>query len=525
MRVKQGVTDSDLETLFTDQADWSVMKRRTLSGSIYTGLSQAVRIVLNLGTQILLTRLLLPEQFGLVAMVLPVVAFIELFGNLGLANAVIQRDRLSHADFNALYWLGLLASAVLAATMMLASPLIAAMYGEPRVAPIAVVLALLLPLSAVAGHAAALMARQMRFAALAVVDVLAAVGMLIAVAVAAWLNAGYWAVVAGQIASTGTRAAFDLLLSGWRPSRPGWTANASSMLRFGGQISLFNVINYLSGYIDNILVGIFMGPGPLGLFDRSFALVLRPLASITSPISKVAVPLLSRAHGDDARYRNAFVTLALSLLLLATPGLVAASVLSRDVVLFLMGAHWIGVVPMFSAISVAAMFVPISGSSYWIFASQDRAGEQVRVALISSGAIIGSMLVALPWGATGISIAYAVVAPFVHGIYAWQAGRTGPVRRRDFVRMSLPVIAGALCGWLLVALFATLSVREHWLRLAGGLVAAYLGMAIGILPFGEGRRMLRLVTALAMERGSVLRGRSGRGGSSTPSADPGSGRV
>lgn len=499
----QGVNDSD--TFFTDQSDWLALKKRTVSGSLYTGIGQFVRVILNLATQILLTRLLLPEQFGVVAMVLPIVAFIELFGTMGLANAVIQRDRISHADLNALYWFGMLVSMVLAAVLILSAPLIAFLYGEPRVTPIAIVLSALLPLSAIAGHASALMARQMKFASLAVVDVISSVGVLVAVGVSALLDAGYWAVVAGQIVGTGTRAFFDLLLSGWRPSRPRWSKKAGSMLRFGGQLSLFNIINYLSGYIDNILVGVLMGPGPLGLFDRSFALVLRPLASITYPISKVAVPLLSRAHGDDIRYRGSFMALAQSMMLLVTPGLVAASVLAQDVVLALLGPHWAGVTPMFSAISVAAMFVPISASSYWIFTSQDRVSEQVRIAIFSSGLVIASMLVALPWGVTAISISYAVVAPFVHGIYAWQAGCKGPVGRGDFVRMTVPIAAGAVCGAVLVALFARLPLDNHWLRLFFGLVIAYAGMVIGFGIFGNGRRVLHLGATLFIDRIRTMR--------------------
>ena len=481
---------SDTDTFFADETDWSALKRRTVSGSLYTGLGQAGRVLVNFATQIILTRLLVPEQFGLVAMVLPIVGLIELFGNLGLASAVIQRDRLSRADLNALYWLGLAASLMLAAVLVLVSPLLALMYGEPRVMPIAIALAALLPMAATAGHSSALMARQMKFAALASIDILAAVGALAAVIVAARLHAGYWAIIAGQIMGTGTRAIFDLYFSGWRPSRPRWTTTAWSMLRFGGQVSLFNIINYLSGSIDNVLVGILMGSGPLGLFDRSFALVVRPLASITAPVGKVAVPLLARATGNDVRYRTAFMALAQALLVLVTPGLIVASLLSRDVVLMLLGANWLGITPMFAAISVSAMFLPFSSSSYWIFISQERAGEQVRVAVVSSSILIASMLIGLPWGTVGVAVANAIVSPAVHGVYAWQAGRTGPVRRGDFIRLSLPVAAGMIIGGAFVQLVAARLAEPHWIRLAAGFVAAYAGMSLGISLFADGRGLL-----------------------------------
>jgi PST family polysaccharide transporter len=363
------------------------------------------------------------------------------------------------------------------------------MYGQPKVRAIVVILALQMPIAAIAGHASALMARRMQFGAIAIVDVTGTVTTFVAAITSALLGAGSWSIVIGTMAGTLTRAILDRHLSGFRPGRPTWTPATSEMLGFGGKLISTSLLNYVSNYSNTVVIGVLMGARTLGLFDRSFALVLRPIASVTLPVTRVAVPLLSRVRSDSERYGNAFAAMLQGMVLIAMPGLITASLLARDVVLMLVGPNWFEMVPMFSAISIAAIFQALSGASSWLFESQNRAGEQISVAWWSGVLIVVSLLCGLRFGAVGVAISYAIFAPFFHGLYLWVATRRGPVTRAMAARAIYPLLIaaiGAATGAFLVDRF----VPGLYVRVVMGGVAAYALAGAVLLTFPEGRKII-----------------------------------
>ena len=492
---------ADVDGYQAPEDDLVTLRARTISGSFYIGAGQVLRILISLASQIILGRLLLPADFGLVAMTAPVISFLELFKDLGLSQAVVTREEFTTRDLNALYWLGIALSVACALVLAAVSPIVAGLYREPQVCPIMIALAAQMPLASLGGHASALMARRMKYAAIAVVEVVAAGVTLITAVLSVWLGARYWGLVIGVACGAITRAVLDLWLSGWRPGPPAWTENTRGLIGFGGQLTMSSFLGYCTYYFDNIAVGALFGPATLGLFDRSFSLVLRPLSSVTAPISRVAIPLLARSRADAESYRSSYSALLKGLVGLGTPGLIVLSLSSRDVISFLLGANWLGMTTMFSAICVAAIFTPLSGSSAWLFVSQERPGEQVKIGLISSLMIIVGMVAGLPFGANGVAIAYALIAPFVHGCYSWAAARKGPVSRLDIVRTLAPTFATSLLIVMAtLVLQRALSGQQVLVRLGVTGFVAYLIEGTVFVASPSGRRQILAVYGLVRRR-------------------------
>ena len=485
-----GVVLTFSDDIFNAAEDLGQLRSRTVRGTVFTAGSQAFRIIISFASQIIVARLLLPADFGLVAMVAPLVAFLEIFRNMGLGQAIVTSPVLTHKEVNSLYWLGFALSSTCALVMMLVSPLVAAVYHQPKLVGIVVVIALQMPIGAIAGHASSIMARRMQFGTLAMIDVGVALGTFLVTAILAALGASYWSLVVGVTAGSLLRVGAEFWLVGWRPTRPEIVRSALPMLKVGGQVTGYNFLSYLNYYLDNILVGVISGPAMLGFFDRAFSLVLRPLGSVTGPVSAVATPLLSRLDDQPDVYRRSFKSMLLVMLLLGTPGLIVLSIIPHVVVGFLLGPKWLPMAAMFGSISIAAIFTTYATSAFWLFASQNRMGEQLKTATFSSCVIIISMFIGLPWGPTGIAVAYSVFAPIVHGCYCWVAGSNGPVTRGDIVRTSLPVAVAVAPGALI-----TMFLRDHTslspLLLIGlsGILAYFTSFCV-ILTFSSGRALL-----------------------------------
>ena len=479
--------------------DTGTLKRRSVRGAAVMFGAQGVRFAMQFGAQLVLAHLLDPAQFGLIAMTGPVLSLVQIFNELGLTQATIQRPEISHRELSTVFWINLAVSACLALLMVLGAPLVAWFYGEPRLTAVMASLAGLLVLSGLAAQQMALLTRRMQFALLAVVDV-ACISVATAVGIgAAWLGAGYWSLVLMQAANSLAIVALAWSFSDWRPSAPRRASDALALLRFGGHLTGFNVLGFIEINLSSVLIGKLDGGVALGLYDRAFKLVIVPWWQINLPLARVAIALLSRLWGSEPLYVRAYQQMLQGLLLVAAPGLVWAAATSEALVPALLGREWVGAVPVVACFSIAATFMPFGSSAYWLFVSQGRVKEQLRYGYVGAALALASLLVGAPWGPVGIAASYAVFVLPMQGIQLWGATRRGPVSLPSVLRAAYP-IAVALAVAAATVLVCERRLQEAqvevYLRLGAGLLLAYGACGAALLCLPDGVQILRGVWAL-----------------------------
>ena len=235
----------------------------------------------------------------------------------------------------------------------------------------------------------------------------------------------------------------------------------------------------------------------LGLYDRAYKLMLLPLSQISAPVSRVAVPLLSRLQNDPVRYRAAYLQMLQAIHLAAIPGMVAAIALPDQVVLTLFGEKWAGVAPIFFWLAIAGVTSFVGSSMGWLFTSQDRTPSQFRWGMVSTTLFVTSFLVGLPYGAVGVARAYACVGVLIQGPLVWfGVTRQGPVRLVDILKTVYPFVFSGACA--LVVLLACQRVYGFHgiLGLMAGGAISYAVSALALLMLPEGRRVMRNAVAL-----------------------------
>jgi PST family polysaccharide transporter len=468
------------------------LKRRAARGSVVLLASQSVRFVLQFVSIVALGRLLLPSDFGLIAMVAPVTAFIATFKDLGLTQAVVQRQQISQDQLTTLFWISVSFSVILMICTYLAAPVVGWFYNEPRTIWLMIAFGGQLIFSGTAALHMALLNRAMRYQALALVEIAALAVGVVAGIVTAWLTHSYWALVVASAVTSACTAAIAWTVSGWCPGTPRRGADVAAMLRFGGNLTGFNIVNFFARNLDNILIGKAWGTSDLGLYDRAYKLLLFPLSQISYPISRIATPVLSRLVLEPDRYRRAYLQMIGQVLLLVTPGVVCLVVLADQVVFLLLGPRWEGVVPIFQWLGVGALVAPIGQSTGWLFISQDRTGEMFRWGLVSSTLFVASFVVGLPYGPVGVAACYILVGYFIQApIIFWAATRKGPVTLADLGKTTaLFAVASVNSALAIYAIERGLSV-DPIVSVAICLPVSYgiSLMSLGLLP--AGRQVLR----------------------------------
>jgi O-antigen/teichoic acid export membrane protein len=316
------------------------LKGRAARGGAVTLASQTLKFVLSMVVTVVLARLLTPQDYGLIGMVVVVTGFITLFKDIGLASATIQRAEINHQQISTLFWINVGLSLLTMIVTIAIAPLVARFYNEPRLTGITMVFAAGFLFGGLTVQHEALLRRQMRFVALSVIDILSLLAAPMVSIVMALRGFGYWALVFGQLATAITNAVGVWIVCGWRPSRPSRNAGVRSMLAFGGNLTAFGVVNFFARSLDNILIGRFWGATQLGLYARAYQLLILPIEQINAPITAVALPALSRMVDTPERYRQAYVRMLEKVAILTMPGVALMIATSEWVVHILLGPQW-----------------------------------------------------------------------------------------------------------------------------------------------------------------------------------------
>ena len=477
------------------------VQRRSVHGVVVTVGAQLIRFVLTFGSQLALVRLLDAAQFGLVAMAAPVLTFVQTVTDFGLGQAVVQREGITREQVSALFWVNVVISVGLMALVVLLSPVLAWVYGEPQVAPITAALGCLVLVGGLSIVPSALLNRRLGFLSLATIDV-TSVGSGAAASVAAAAGGfGAWALVLGQVVSSLVGLLLTWILAGWRPGRPRRNAEVWDLLRFGAHLTGANLATYLSVTTDRVLVGAVAGKVPLGLYDRGYRLVVQPVIQLLTPISRVAVPALSRLNSSPERFAETYSLMVQGSLLLSVPALLVNVTAPGPIVALLFGQGWSDSVPIFAWVSFGAIATALYGSTSWLFTSQGQTERQMRATATVALVNVASFALGLVWGVVGVAAVSAVSFVFVQTpILVWQSTRAGAVTGAAVIRAVLPFVVGAIAAAGVLHLVNS-SLGTGALGIMAREATSYGVFAAALLCQPDGLRMLRRLRALR----SVLR--------------------
>lgn len=473
----------------------AVTRRGTVVGTAAVSLAQAWRIALGLISMIVLARLLDPRDFGLVAMIWPIVGLVGLFQDWGLAQAVIQQQVVTRSQLNSLFWLasgaGTCGFALLAAT----SPLVADFYGEQRLIGIQATLALALILAALTTIPVALLTRQMRFVAASTIESLAALASFLVSVVLALLGFGPWALVVANLIGPLVMLAGATLLTRWLPGKPSILRDSQQLIKFGGGVFIFNVSNFLARNAHSVVIGYSSGSAPLGLYDRAARLLVLPLQQVSGPLSKVGLPVLARLREDPARYCRIYLRLVGLIMLATQPATIILTIAAEEAVPFLLGSQWSGAAPIFALLGLAALHQPASMTLTWIFQTQGRTGESARISVLATLITVAAMIAGSRWGVTGVALGYVLVELGVRAPALWICAlRRGPVNIRSagptLIAHSLAA-AGAAGAQLALRVLMDASLARF---VSEAITVSIVYIAL-LLLFRPGRDLLGLIAA------------------------------
>lgn len=301
-----------------------------------------------------LARLLTPSDFGLMALVAAVIAFAQIFSDMGISNAIIHHQKISQESLSSLYWVNVVASVVLMLLLMLLSPFVAAWYHEPRMQIILMWVSTSFLIAALGQQLRVMAEKNLRFQQLAIIELAASlIGFVVSVSVAL-SGGGVYALVAGMLTSAilATVLYWWVLAEGWRPM---WRLRISEIrefMGFGAYMVGFSLTNTVNLQADVLIGGRVLGANSLGAYSLPKDLSLR-LAMIINPIvTRVGLPVMAKAQGDKAQLKGIYLKTLLMTASVNFPLYLMIAVFAPEIVAIMFGAQWQDSVPLLRILAI-----------------------------------------------------------------------------------------------------------------------------------------------------------------------------
>lgn len=455
----------------------------------------AVNVVVQVCSTIVLARILLPEDFGLVAMIAAVTGAASVFVDLGTRDAVAQRGSITEGEVSALFWITLGTGLALTTITALSAPLIARFYGEPRLGYVTMALSVTFVLPALYFQQHALMRRALMFRTLALIEVGASL-LSTAIAIAlAYHGYGYWALVWKLLLTPLFTAIAVWISCGWWPKRPTFTPGVKELLKFGLNISGFILADGTARSADRVALGYTAGAQVLGYYQNALG-VYEYAIGICASLHNVATATLTKLRGDRAALKHAWSTALSSLVYFAAPAAVTLAVIAQDLVVLLLGSKWAAAGAILSVLALRGPANVVERTLGWLHVIAERPDRWRHWGVANCVVTIIALLCGLPFGAIGVAAAYVASAYllFIPGIA--YAGKPLGISAADAWKTVGPQVITAL-GTAAMGFLVGHTVLAHSAPLPRLVILAVACSALYIATMTLGFRMTKPLTVAA----------------------------
>ncbi len=465
------------------------IKKQVIRGGMVTSSCSVILLFLGIASTMILARLLIPEHFGLVGMVAALTVLIERFQDIGLGDAVIQRKEISHEQVSNLFWINVGISILCTVVVALCAKAVAWFYGDERLMWITVALSANFACSGLSIQHHTLIRRQMRFQQQALISILSAsFGVAVGVALA-WAGYGYWALVWKEIGRSFVSTVLAWTFCPWRPGLPVRSAGISSLIKFGGSVTAYNMLFYLTNNLDSILLGKFYGAVPVGLYSRSRQLTTIPVSQMLEPMKNVSLPALSALQEDRAKFVNYFLKMLAVLTFMYMPLIVYIGIYAQPIVHIVLGTKWMEAVPIFRLLAISLFASPIVTMYGMMMLSSGHVKRYFYWGVFTNLSTIIAFIVGVQWGVLGISASWSFATAFnLVFSFAFAFKHSSVPMVATLKNIYKPAIASVGMGIVLLLTYASLTSLHLALQIGLSILVGsgvYLGVWL-LFPGGYG---------------------------------------
>lgn len=444
---------------------------------------------------IILARLLLPEDFGLIGMLIVFLAFSKSFVDSGMGAGLIQKKDRTEVDFSTVFVFNLIVSVSVYIILFFSAPYIADFYGKPELINLTRVLCLIIVINSFAVVQRARLNINIDFKTFAKVNVASVfLGGLMGV-IFAYLDYGVWALVIQHLSGAMVTVILLWHFSRWKPSVKFSTESFKKLFGFGSKLLLASLYAQAFRNVYDISIGKFYSASQLGYYTRAIGFAELSSGTITNILQQVTFPILASLQDDKIRMVSVYSRLIRMSSFFIFPVMTLLAILADPIIILLLGEKWRPVIVLLQWMCFARIFYPISSMNVNILNASGRSDLFLKIDLSKLPILVISLLITIPLGIEAIMIGHVVTSFLSFFINAYMPGKLFGYGAKSQIRDMFPVLICTLVMAVIVY-FTVFWLKNMYLQIVvGGLTGVLVyGFMCSLLKVEEVEEVKILVT-------------------------------
>jgi len=443
---------------------------------------------------IVLARVLLPEDFGLIGMLSIFLTLSNVFITSGMGSGLVQKQDRSDVDFSTVFVFNFITSLSIYLGLFFLAPFIADFYNQPILTSLTRILGLTLIINSLAIVQSSKLNIAMDFKSIAKVNVIAIVFGGSAGLVSAFMGLGVWSLVIQSLLTAITTVTSLWFFSKWTPSLTFSKNSFKTLFGYGSKLLLSGIYAQTLSNVYNITIGKFYPAASLGHYTRAKGFADLSAGTISSILQQVAFPVLASVQDDTTRLVSIYSRLIKMAAFFIFPVITLLSLLSEPLVLVLLTDKWAPVIPLMQWMVFARIFYPISVINMSILNAVGRSDLFLKVDLSKFPLILVALLVTIPLGVKAMVIGHVVTSGISFFINAYLPGKLygygGLKQLKDMVPVIMATCIMALFVFITVYFLENLYLKLFIGGLGGGVIYLFICYLFKIKELQEIKSLL-----------------------------------
>lgn len=446
------------------------LKTRIVKSALWYTTTRAWVQLVSWGVTIVLARILSPQDYGLFALSLAFLSFLELFQELGLGVAIIRHQALTRQQLNAIFWIIFSTSLLIVAFVFFSANLISWFYGDSRLVWILRTLSLIFLITSLGSVPYSLLTKKIDFWHRSLAEAYGVVTSAVTALSLALLDYGVWALIFGHLARAVVRNGAMAIFCRWKPTFDVSFADMSSIMKFGFNVAGASALSTFVNFVNLSIISRFLGAYNLGLWSMANSLGRdNPVHRLsTAVINQLSLPVFSQLQQDKEKLRNYFLKITKYLAIIALPLQIGTALVASDAVHVLLSEKWLPMVPVLQIFAVGGVFYVLPLPSAPLLQARGRADTVFRFSILSTCILPAAIWIGTRFSLLMVATAWIVTYPILRIILLWLSIKEINISLWEWSRnIVTPILAVLTMNMVIFSIrLAGVSPEEPVVRLA-----------------------------------------------------------
>lgn len=379
--------------------------------------------IVEISVSILLARILLPEEFGLIGMIMIVIVVGQSLTDAGMTTSLIRKQDADTIDYSTVFYLNLAIGLAIYIIIYLVAPYVAAFYSQEVLVNILRVFALTIVINSFSAVQSTIYRKELRFKFQFKISL---VTSLLGGSLGVYLaqnGYGVWSLVYMHVMNAIVGATLYWMFSHWKPDFVFSKVRLKEHFRFGINLTLSGVINRAFDNIYYVIIGKYFNATQLGFYTRADTFKQIPITNLMAAINNAAYPILSSIQDDEVRLKSVFKRIMKQIIFLISPVMVGLMVLGEPLFRVVFTEKWLAAVPYFQVLCIAGILYPIHSYNLNILTVKGRSDLFLKLEVIKKIIMITSVVIAIPFGIMALLYSQLIISILILFINAYYSKR------------------------------------------------------------------------------------------------------